>query len=123
LEKAFIAMSNYLLSNFILAEIQKRDMSAREFARFIGASHSSVNRLLNYSQDEVHYPSVDFILRLAKATNKDVGEIMKLIDPDVPTDDPELDPQVKIIAERIQRLGERERRMVEKFVQSVSEDT
>jgi transcriptional regulator with XRE-family HTH domain len=116
-------MSNYLLSNFILMEIEKRGMSAREFAKFVGVSHTSVNKFLDYGKEDVGYPSVDFILRLAKATNKDVGEIMKLIDPDVPTDDPELDPQVKIIAERIQRLGERERRMVEKFVQSVSEDT
>jgi transcriptional regulator with XRE-family HTH domain len=108
-------MASQTLGGFILAEMRQRDMSAREFARFIGVSHQTVSRFLDYGEKDVGYPSVDFLLKLAKATETDVGALMRMLDPELD----ELDPQVMVIAQEIANLSPHDRRLVEGFVRSI----
>lgn len=112
-------MANYLLGDFLIEEIAARGISAREFARLMGVSHVSVSKFLDYGKKDVGYPSVDFILKLAKATGKDIREIMLLIDPTVPAESVELDEETREIAEEILTLPRKERRLVRKFVRSL----
>jgi transcriptional regulator with XRE-family HTH domain len=108
-------MASQTFGEFILAEMRERDMSAREFARFIGISPTVINKFLNYGEKEVGYPSVDFLLKLAKATETDVGALMRMLDPELD----ELDPQVMVIAQEIANLSPHDRRLVEGFVRSI----
>jgi transcriptional regulator with XRE-family HTH domain len=108
-------MQDYTLRDFILLQMHQRDMSAREFARFIGVSHGTINRFLDYGEREVGYPSVDFLFKLAKATDTDIGVVMRLLEPNFD----ELDPQVMVIAQEIAHLSPEERRLVETFVRGI----
>jgi hypothetical protein len=112
----------YTISDFLKAEMSKRDMSVLRFSHFVGVSHTSIHKFLEYGQKDVGYPSVDFVIKLAKATNTDVGMIMALIDPTVPLDPPEtgeLSLQTRILAGQIEELSEHDRKMVEAFVQTI----
>jgi transcriptional regulator with XRE-family HTH domain len=108
-------MEDYTLRDFLLSEMSQRDMSAREFARFIGVSHGTINRFLDYGEKDVGYPSVDFLLKLARATGTDVGALMRMLDPELD----ELDPEVLVIAQEIANLSPRDRRLVATFVRSI----
>jgi transcriptional regulator with XRE-family HTH domain len=108
-------MNEYTLGEFILKEMRERDMSAREFSRFVGVSHQTVSKFLDYGEKDVGYPSVDFLLKLARATETEIGSIMRMVEPDLD----EVDPQVMVIAEEIARLTPQERNLVEAFVRSI----
>lgn len=109
-------MATYLLGDFLLEQIQRRDMSAREFARFIGVNHQTINKFLDYGKKDVGYPSVDFIIRLAKATKTDAGTLMNLIEPTLST----FDAKTRLIAEQLAELSEHERKMVDAFIYSIT---
>lgn len=112
----------YLLSNFLEDEIRKRQMSAREFAHFIGVSHQTIGKFLDYGKRDVGYPSADFILKLAKATNTNPAVIMAMIDPDVPTSESgQYGPDTRLIADQVQQLSDLERRMVQIFIRTLIE--
>jgi transcriptional regulator with XRE-family HTH domain len=108
-------MVHQTLGSFLLYQMHKRDMSAREFARFIGVSHQTISRFLDYGEKDVGYPSVDFLLKLARATGTDVGALMRMLDPELD----ELDPEVLVIAQEIAHLSPRDRRLVATFVRSI----
>jgi transcriptional regulator with XRE-family HTH domain len=73
------------LGDFILTEMQKRQMSARAFARFVGVDSKTINKFLDYGSKNVGYPSVDFLLKLSQATKADICYLMALVDPSVET--------------------------------------
>ena len=56
------------LREFLLDELQKRHMSARKFAKIVGVSHASITTHLN-EDGRIKDPSVDFLIKLGKATN------------------------------------------------------
>lgn len=100
------------LGEFLLSEMTRRGMSAREFAHFIGVSHTTMNRFLDYGKKDVGYPSAEFLLKLMRATGMDGSAIMALIDPDVP----QMSPETLILAERIAQLPDDKRKMVDALV-------
>lgn len=53
------------LREFLLEEIQRRHMSAREFARMVGVAHPSITTHLN-EDGRIREPSVDFLVKLAR---------------------------------------------------------
>ncbi len=89
--------------DFLNEEIHKRDMSAREFARFVGVSHGVIQKFQDYGTRDVGYPSVEFLVKLALKTNTDICYLMMLIAPEVATTS-SITPDAMILSQRIQQL-------------------
>lgn len=111
---AFTDMSN-TFGNFLLAEMNKRNMSAREFSRFIGVSHATINKFLDYGVKDVGDPSVEFLFKLAEATNTHIGTVMALLRPGIEP----IDPEALALAQQLQQLPESERKTVYKMLRGV----
>jgi transcriptional regulator with XRE-family HTH domain len=108
----------YTLGEFLQAELERRDMSIREFARFVGVNHQTIAKFLDYGSKEVGYPSADFLLKLMKATGLDGAAMMALLDPTVAP----LDPQTLILAERIAQLPPDKRRLIDALLLGLGVD-
>jgi len=102
------------LREFIESEIKKRDMSLSEFARFIGISPSAVIKYLN---EESRGISIEFMVKLARGTNTNLKTIVAM---EYPEETEELDPSVILMAERITRLPQDKRQMVESLLLGMS---
>lgn len=113
-------MTNYTMGDWLLAEVEKRGMSVREFAAFIGVAHTTLNRLLDYGTKDVGYPSVDLLFKLARATKTDISQLMRLLDASIAEFDNQFDAQTHIFAGQFQQLSARERHMVEVFMRSIT---
>lgn len=105
-------MSDYQLGDFLLSEINRRNMSIREFARFVGVNHQTMAKFLDYGDKDVGYPSVEFLIKLMKATGIDGASLLALIDPDLP----QTSPETLILAERIAQLPDDKRKLVDALV-------
>jgi transcriptional regulator with XRE-family HTH domain len=101
------------LGDFVLREIQNRQMSQREFARFVGVNHQTINKLLDYGEKEDTYPALDSLVKLAKATNTDICTLIALITPDVVS---QPDPEAEMIAERISKLPPNKRDAIDALI-------
>lgn len=110
-------MTAYTLGDFLTEEMSRRNMSVLRFSQFVGVSHTSIHKFLEYGKKDVGYPSVDFVIKLAKATNTDISVIMALIDPTVPTG--EHQPLTGMLAEEIESLTDHQRKMVAAFIQTI----
>jgi len=71
------------LRDFVIAEIDKRHMSVREFARLVGVANVSISAVINPGKREVKSPSIDFLLKLAKATNTNALILLVLAYPEI----------------------------------------
>lgn len=67
------------LSFFIREEMYKRRMKEREFAEFVGVSHSAINRYAKADSTGLSTePTLTFLDKLAKATETDVCMLVKM---------------------------------------------
>lgn len=97
-------------SEFIEAEIKKRSMSIREFSRFVGISHSAISKYLS-NPDETNI-SIEFMVRVSEATKTDLASIVAMVYPDLTT----VNPDIRVLAERIANLPDDKRQMVESLL-------
>lgn len=111
-------MSNLTFGDFLLSEVRRRDISVREFANLMGVSHTTVLKFFEYGKKDVGYPSVDFLIRLARATETDLCTIIGLIAPDLVHHDPE----TQAIAEQLRQLPTIQRDMVSAYIRSITLD-
>jgi transcriptional regulator with XRE-family HTH domain len=113
-----ILMTAVTFGQFLREEIDKRKMSQREFADYVGAAHGVINKFLDYGAKDVGYPSVDFLLKLSKATNTDICYLMALLDPEVPR---RTDASIYAmrIGEIVEALPEAQREMIDNFLLSL----
>ncbi len=70
------------LREFILDEMQKRRMSGREFAEFVGVANSTIVRATDY-QKTPPTPSLEFLEKLSKATRVDICTLVAFVYPDL----------------------------------------
>lgn len=107
------------LGDFILLEIERRGMSAREFAELIDVSHTTINRFLNYgitneyNGKPVGEPRLDFLVKLARATGVDIRTIVSLVVPKEILDD---DVEARILAEQIKQLPLEARQVLDRYI-------
>lgn len=62
---------------FLQGELDKREMTAKDFAAEMGVSGSSVTRVLNGSQK----PGDDFLVKLSNYIRVDIGVLMSIVHP------------------------------------------
>jgi transcriptional regulator with XRE-family HTH domain len=101
-------------NDFIELEMKKRDMSIREFSRFVGLSHSAVSKYLNNPQEK--NISIEFMVRVARATDTDLTSIVAMVYPEQTT----INPEVQILAERIAQLPPEKRKMIDSLLLGMS---
>jgi len=66
---------------FLLDEINRRGMSARQFAEFVDVAPSTVSRCVDERDPQV--PGIDFLIKIAKATGLSITSLVALAYPDV----------------------------------------
>lgn len=99
-------MKDNALGRFIKTEMAARGMKQEQFAEFMGSSQSTVGRII---RGEIQDPSLDFLVKLSKATHFDICSLVYLIRPDAFKGP----PGIEILAEQIRRLPDQQRQLVE----------
>jgi transcriptional regulator with XRE-family HTH domain len=94
--------NTYTLRDYIVTEMKKRNMSARQFAQLVGVSNTTINRLID--KDEPDEPTLDFLVKLARATHIPLVPLVELSYPDLVDPNQELNPQARILAQQIEQL-------------------
>lgn len=86
---------------YLLDEIKTRNMSASEFARFIGVSPATITRAIDERNPST--PGLDFLLKLSKSMKVSLATLIELAYPEAAAE-VQITPSAKALAERIQRL-------------------
>jgi DNA-binding XRE family transcriptional regulator len=71
----------YKFREFIFEEMKKRDMSARQFAEFLGVTHDTVNRMLTHKED--YLPSIDTAIKVGEKLGINPAVVLTLAYPDL----------------------------------------
>ncbi|MCL4254210.1 MAG: helix-turn-helix domain-containing protein [Anaerolineae bacterium] len=103
-----------LFREFLLNEIQKRDMSIREFASWLGINNSSINKYLDTKENRV--PSLETLAIIAQKTGTPVDVLFGMIYPEVDEKFLRIDAKTMRIAQQITQLPPEKREIVEAFI-------
>lgn len=93
----------YNIRQFIKDEMDKRQMSNREFGDLVGVSHTTIGRAIDETKPSE--PTLDFLAKLAKGTNRDLLSLVEIAYPDV-ADATRPDPSTIILAQRFEELSD-----------------
>jgi transcriptional regulator with XRE-family HTH domain len=105
------------LGEFLREEIEQRNMSIRAFAEFMGVTHVTVLKFIEYGESEdAGYPSMEFLIKLARATHRDIRYIITLIAPDDVVLNGGPDPELLYLSKRINELPPEYRKVIEVIV-------
>jgi transcriptional regulator with XRE-family HTH domain len=102
------------LRAFVTSEMNKRGMSIRQFADFIGVSHPIISNIVNEGDSEI---TLKLLTSLAIATNTDVRVLVAMV---VPNAVFRQDIDIIELAERIRRLPKEAQEIVRGFIKSDS---
>jgi transcriptional regulator with XRE-family HTH domain len=99
------------LGDFLDQEIHKRKMSVREFADLVGVTHPTIIKFREHGKKDVGNPSIEFLIKLAQATNTSLIALLAMSFPDaVPLLD--VDADTLILSQRIQKLPDHIRQAI-----------
>lgn len=102
---------------FITEQMQLRDMSLRQFAELMRVGKSTLSRIMDQrSPAEI---SIDFLDKLATATNTDITFLVALARPEAT----KRDIAIMRLAERIAQLPPDKREIIEGYIRSAVEET
>lgn len=110
-----VQMDKKTFSQFLNDEMKSRDMSARKFAEYAGVNHAFINRYANGEpSDELGYPSIHTLKKLAAATGVSLLSLIELAFPDVENADADI--SARLLAEQIKQLTPEDRAVAEGFI-------
>jgi hypothetical protein len=101
--------------------MDQRKMSNMAFADFVDVSHTTINKFVDFGVEDVGYPSLDFLIKLARATEKDMRYIITLVVPDDVLWSTDPTPEDVQLSQQIAHLDDKYRKIVE-YVVSVGLD-
>lgn len=99
------------LGRFLKAEIEKRRISIREFARRADISHSTISDHLNGIAGE---PTLDFLRRVSTYTGIDICTLISLIIPGSAQSGPS--PETIVLAKQLQQLPDEMLAIVKRLI-------
>lgn len=108
-------ISSNPLGKFIVDEINKRHVSATQFAKDVDVSTSTITHAIN---GETAEPSLPFLHKLAKYTSTPLSALIALAYPDVAGDIDTVPPDILVLAFRLYRLPDVLRKAVISMVNS-----
>jgi transcriptional regulator with XRE-family HTH domain len=91
------------LRDFVESQLKQRSISMRDFARLMGVSHGSISRLLDRSKPEIGV-SLDLLLKLSKATETPLNQILRMAFPGLEIEAEELSASAELMAQRFNDL-------------------
>jgi transcriptional regulator with XRE-family HTH domain len=91
------------LSEFIRDEMNKRKMTARQFAEFLEVAPSTVTTYLRGQETE---PTLAFLRKLAKQTDTPLATVIAVAFPDVAGEIGDVSPHILLLATRLSNLPE-----------------
>lgn len=107
-------MTQNHFGKFLQTEMQRMGMSAREFASYVGVAHTTISRAMDADPPQ---PSLSFLVKLVQATDADICTLVALAVPELET---EIDPQVQLLAAKIQSLSPTQREFLEDYLLGAS---
>jgi transcriptional regulator with XRE-family HTH domain len=110
----YAEMTMITLAEFITQEMRRRNMSARQFADFVGVTNQTISRAVDPSKVPQH--GLDFLNKLAKATNTDLCTIVSLLYPE----ETKISARARVLAERIDRLPQVEQDIIDRYLLGLS---
>ncbi len=108
------------LGDFILNEMKQRQMSARAFAEFIDVTHSTINKFVDFGKKDVGYPSIEFLIKLAKATKTDIRTLIALVVPPEVLEPSDVSPESILLSQRIEQLPEQYREVIDSILAKIT---
>lgn len=88
------------------------DLSMRQMAELMDVTIAMMSRVM--SEVDPQTPSVEFLVKLAKATRRDIRDVILLVSPDEVVHGS--GATATILASRLERLGEDDRQIIDKFI-------
>jgi transcriptional regulator with XRE-family HTH domain len=105
------------LRDFILEELDRRHQSVRAFAELVGVSHPAIGAIINPREGrQVKAPSVEFILKLARATGTNALMLLMLAYPELRSDGERLSGgqfSSLVRAQQIEKLPQHMRQLID----------
>jgi plasmid maintenance system antidote protein VapI len=92
------------LGDFLRHEMEKREMSNHSFADFIGVSHTTINKFVDFGERDIGFPSLEFLIKLAAGTQTDMRFLITLVVPDDVLFDAEVSPEYVHLSKQIEKL-------------------
>lgn len=86
---------------FLQDEIERRGMSARQFAEFVDVAPSTVSRCIDEKNPQI--PGLEFLIKLATATGVSITSLVAMAYPDL-TVTTRPSPSAQILAQQIEQL-------------------
>jgi transcriptional regulator with XRE-family HTH domain len=114
LGESYVTARLMTLQEFLLSEMKRLDVSARELARRAGLGESTVQKLID--ERDPRSPTIETLEKLAKVTGQTMLTLVRLVKPDA--DD--VDADALIMARRIQALPEATRKVLEDLTRSAT---
>ncbi|HRF95120.1 MAG TPA: helix-turn-helix transcriptional regulator [Aggregatilineales bacterium] len=99
---------------WLLSEIKKRDMSAREFARWVGLTNTTINKYLDERDERI--PSIESLVAIAQKTGTPVDTLLTMIYPDIDERFLRADDRTMELVQKITQLPPEKREIVEAFI-------
>lgn len=104
------SLDNSLLAKFIHDEMKlKKIKYINQFAELVDVSHTTIARIIAGSE----LPSLETLIKLSKATDKDIRMIIALVAPQQVRD---VKPQSLLLAQRIDRLSENTQQLIDDII-------
>lgn len=101
------------LQKFISEQMVKLgDLSVRKFADKMGVHDTTLGRVLHPTDPAA--PTVEFLIKLAKATNTDIRQIIVMVSPDDVVHGSSA--TAASLLTRIDKLSDEDRKIVDKFI-------
>lgn len=94
---------------FLDTEMQKREMSMRQFAEFIDVAATTVTRMMD--QAEPKKPGLDVLIKISKATHVSLPALVAMAYPDV-SEATKLSASAQVLAQQIEELPDRTKEIV-----------
>lgn len=104
------------LGDFLREEMRKRDMSIYSFGDFVGLSHSTIYKFSFYGEKEMGYPNIEFLVKIAEATQTDIRYLISLVVPEAVFSEEKIDPAYLRLSERISKLPPDYQQIIETII-------
>lgn len=97
------------LRDFLRDQMQKRGMSARQFAELCGVSNTAISRAIS---DKPTTPTIETLGKIAAAIGVDVFSLVALVIPSAS----DIDAEARLAAQEIRRLPPDERKHIMTYI-------
>ena len=111
----YVIVTTHPFTQFLLDQADQRKLSIRQFAKFLGVNHEVITRFMNSApSEEVGYPSLHTLRKIAGATGVSMLTLFDLVFPD--DDNLDIAVEARLLAEQITHLPPEKRALAEGYI-------